>query len=85
MPRILIVILRNLCLLFLLTGGRSSCIDNGHEYEDGEVFKSSTCGVCECLDGEITCINDFCGEPGQSLAHVKYVANNCYLFYNVTT
>ena len=67
---------------FLPAVSRSSCVVDGQVYKDGVVFKPD-CGICECLDGKIECINDFCGMSGKSFVHTICSVNNWYNCYNV--
>ena len=62
----------NGCAFFpLFAVSRSSCVVGDHVYQDGEVFEPD-CGICECLDGKIECIDEFCGVSGKLFAHAIY-------------
>lgn len=61
---------------------RKSCTVGNSVYKDGYKF-SGDCGICECLDGEVSCIEDFCGVPGnwtnESLKQLK--VDVIHMFY----
>jgi hypothetical protein len=39
---------------------RQSCDFRGTQHSDGEVFQPNHgCGICECLDGDVVCFEDF--------------------------